>query len=101
MSPADIWAHLEEDTRISGLPGRVQRRILPAGRRDLLLGLESPSRNRMLILRVAASSAEGQPEVPDTRGVVVRRRPLDAADARMEVEIILTDPQHRTSLICW
>ena len=80
MIPDEVWPHLEEDTRISPTPGRVQRRILPGGRRDFLLGLETPSRARMLILRVAAASAEGQPEVPDSRGVMVRTSSLDTGD---------------------
>ena len=94
MIPAEVWPHLEEDTRISPSPGRVQRRILPSGRRDLLLGLETPSRARMLILRVAGSSAEGQPEIPDSRGVVVRTTPLGTSDGRVEVELILRDQRH-------
>ena len=61
MIPSEVWAHLEEDTRVYSVPGRVQRRILQAGRRDFLLGLEIPSRSRMLILRVAAASTEGSP----------------------------------------
>ena len=93
MIPSEVWANLEEDTRVYSTPGRVQRRILPAGRRDFLLGLD-PSRSRMLILRVAAASAEGQPEVPDSRGVVVRARPLGTGDGRVEIELILRDPQH-------
>ena len=95
MNPAGVWAHLEEDTRASGAPGRVQRRILPAGRRDFLLGLEIPSRHRLLILRVGATSAEGQPGVPDSRGVMVRTRALADGGGRVEVELILRDPQHR------
>ncbi len=94
MIPAEVWFHLEEDTRISPSPGRVQRRILPGGRRDFLLGLEIPSRARMLILRVAAASAEGQPEVTDSRGVVVRTSSLGTNDGRLEVELILRDQRH-------
>ena len=95
MNPTEVWAHLEEDTRVSGAPGRVQRRIRPAGRRDFLLGLEVPSRHRLLILRVAAASAEGQPGVPDSRGVMVRTRALADGGGRVEVELILRDQQHR------
>ena len=95
MNPAEVWAHLEEDTRVSVVPGRVQRRIRPAGRRDFLLGLEVPSRHRLLILRVAAASAEDQPGVPDSRGVMVRTRALADGGGRVEVELILRDPQHR------
>ena len=95
MNLAGVWAHLEEDTRISGVPGRVQRRILPGGRRDFFLALEVPSRSRMLILRVAASSAEGQPDVPDSRGVSVQRTTGHPEGGPMEVELVLTDPQHR------
>lgn len=94
MIPTEVWARLEEDIRVSGVAGRVQRRILPAAQRDFLLGLEAPSRHRMLILRVAAASAEGQPEVPDSRGVVVRTRALGDGGERVEVELILQDRQH-------
>ena len=64
---AEVWQRLEEDTRATVPSGRVQRRIEPAGRRDFFLGLEMPSRNRMLILRVSANSVRGQPDVPDSR----------------------------------
>ena len=36
MNLAEVWGHLEEDTRITEASGRVQRRIEPAGRRKLL-----------------------------------------------------------------
>ena len=42
MNLAEVWEHLEEDTRIAGVSGRVQRRIGPTGRRDFFLGLEMP-----------------------------------------------------------
>jgi len=95
LIPAEIWAHLEDDTRVSSALGRIQRRILPTGRRNFLLGIEAPTRSRMLILRVAAASAEGQPEVPDSRGVVVRTRVLDTGVGWVEIELILRDNQHR------
>ena len=94
MNLAEVWEHLEEDTRVAGVSGRVQRRIVPAGRRDFFLGLEMPSRNRMLILRVAAGAVEGQPEVPDSRGLAVRRTPRDVDGEQMEVELALTESQH-------
>ena len=95
MNLAEVWQRLEEDTRISEVSGRVQRRIGPTGRRDFFLGLEMPSRNRMLILRVSAGSAEGQPDVPDSRGLMVRMAPRNAESQETEVELVLTDSQHR------
>ena len=95
MNLAKVWEHLEEDTRIAGVSSRVQRRIRPTGRRDFFLGLEMPSRHRMLILRVAADSVEGQPDLPDSRGVVVRRTPRNVDSDQTEVELVLTDSQHR------
>ena len=95
MNLMEVWQRLEEDTRISEVSGRVQRRIGPTGRRNFFLGLEMPSRNRMLILRVSASSAEGQPDVPASRGLMVRLAPRDAESQEIEVELILTDSQHR------
>ena len=38
MNLAEVWGHLEEDTRITEASGRVQRRIVPAGRRNFFLG---------------------------------------------------------------
>ena len=95
MNLAEVWSHLEADTRIADVPGRVQRRLLPSGRRNMFLGLEIPSRNRMLILRVAANSASGLPELPDSRGLTVRVLPREAEDEGAEVVLALTDSQHR------
>ena len=49
MNLAETWRLLEEDSGIAGVSGRVQRRIMPAGRRNVFLGLEMPAGNRMLI----------------------------------------------------
>ncbi len=94
MNLAEVWERLEEDTRTAGVSGRVQRRIVPAGRRDFFLGLDMPSRNRMLILRVAAGSVEGQPDVEDSRGLTVRTAPRNLDGERTEVELVLTESQH-------
>ena len=94
MNLAEVWERLEEDTRTAGVSGRVQRRIVPAGRRDFFLGLDMPSRNRMLILRVAAGSVEGQPDVADSRGLAVRRTPRNPDGKQAEVELELTESQH-------
>ena len=95
MNLAEVWRHLEEDTRITDAPGRVQRRILPAGRRDFFLGLETPSRHRMLVLRVAASSVEGLPDVPDSRGLNVRLVSREAESDEVEIVLALSESQHR------
>ena len=90
-----MWSQLEADTRISDVPGRVQRRLVPTGRRNVFVGLEIPSRNRMLILRVAANSASALPEVSDSRGLTMRVLPREAEDEEAEVVLALTDSQHR------
>ena len=95
MNLAEVWRSLEEDSRIKEASGRVQRRIVPAGRRDVFLGLEMPARNRMLILRVSANSVEGQPDVPDSRGLRVRVVHREAESKEAEVELVLTDSEHR------
>ena len=95
MNLAEVWGHLEEDTRITDASGRVQRRIVPAGRRNFFLGLEMPARNRMLILRVSGKSADKQPEVPDSRGLTVRVVHREAENNEAEVELVLTDSEHR------
>ena len=95
MNPAEVWRHLEEDTRITDAPGRVQRRILPAGRRNFFLGLETPSRHRMLILRVGADSVRGLPDVPDSRGLNVRVESREAESDEAEVVLALTESQHQ------
>ncbi len=95
MNLTDIWKPLEEDTRVTEGPRRLQRRLLPAGRRDFFLGLEMPSKNRMLILRVSANSVQGQPEVPDSRGLSVRVVPREGEGNEVEVELALTDQDHR------
>ena len=95
MNLVEVWSQLEADTRISDVPGRVQRRLVPTGRRNVFVGLEIPSRNRMLILRVAANSASALPEVPDSRGLTMRVLPREAEDEEAEVVLALTDSQHR------
>lgn len=95
MNLGEVWRHLEEDTRITDAPGRVQRRILPAGRRDFFLGLETPSRHRMLVLRVSSNSVKAQPDVPDSRGLNVRVVSGEAGSDEVEVVLTLTESQHR------
>ena len=95
MNLAGVWRNLEEDTRITDATGRLQRRILPAGRRSFFLGLETPSRNRMLILRVGAGLVEGLPDIPDSRGLSVRFASREAVSDEAEVVLALKDYQHR------
>ena len=94
MNLEEVWRHLEEDTRITDAHGRVQRRILPAGRRNFFLGLETPSRHRMLILRVGANSVQEIPDVPDSRGLNVRVVGRELGTSKVEVVLALTEPQH-------
>ena len=95
MNPSEVWKHLEADTVVTDALDRLQRRIMPAGRRDFFLGLETPSRNRMLILRVSTSSAEGLPAVPDSRGLNVRQMTRLGVTDETEVVLALKDAQHR------
>ncbi len=91
MNLRETWKHLEDDTRVTEGPRRLQRRILPAARRDVFLGLEMPSKRRMLILRVSEDTVDGQPEIPDSRGLVVRMIRRVGENNSVEVELILTD----------
>lgn len=95
MTLEEVWQHLEDDTRGPGASGRAQRRISPSGRRSFFLGLEMPSMNRMLILRVAATSLGGQPEVLDSRGLVVRIALRESNTSEAEVAVVLTDTEQR------
>ncbi len=95
MNLNEIWAKLEEDHSESSGTGRMQRRIIPEHRRDFFLGLELPSRNRMLVLRVSSTSIAGQASVPKSHGVTVRMRDRDTDPPTAEVELVLTDQQHR------
>ncbi len=95
MNLAEVWSHLEEDYRSNPGTGRIQRRIIPGHRRDFFLGLELPSRNRMLILRISPASIAGQTSVPKSHGVKVRMRDRDTQPPTAEVELVLTDSQHR------
>lgn len=95
MNLAETWTRLEEDHRTGAGTGRMQRRITPEGRRDFFLGLELPSRNRMLILRTSPASVGGHGSVPESRGLTVRMRDRDTDPPSAEVELILTDEQHR------
>jgi len=91
----EVWTHLEEDHRSGPGTGRMQRRIMPERRRDFFLGLELPSRNRMLILRTSPASVAGQVPVPESRGLRVRMRDRETDPPTAEVELVLTDQQHR------
>ncbi len=95
MNLTEVWAHLEEDQRAGPGTGRMQRRIMPANRRDFFLGLELPSRNRMLILRASPASVAGQAPVPESRGLRVRMYDRETAPLTAEVELVLTDQQHQ------
>ena len=91
MNLRETWKHLEDETRVTEGPRRLQRRIFPAARRDIFLGLEMPSKKRMLILRVSEDTVEGQPEIPDSRGLVVRLIRRVGENSCVEVELTLTD----------
>ena len=95
MNFAETWGLLEGESGTIGLSGRIQRRIIPEGRRNVFLGLEVPSGNRMLILRVSSKSLLGQSTPPDSRGLTVRTNNSDHQNGSTEVEIVLTDTQHR------
>ena len=95
MNLREVWDRLEEDLRSGQASGRMQRRIMPAGRRDFFLGLELPSRNRMLILRASPASIAGQASVPESRGLTVRLRDRDTEPRTAEVELVLTDQEQR------
>ena len=41
MNLAETWGFLEGDVSTTGRSGRVQRRILPGGRRNVFLALET------------------------------------------------------------
>lgn len=95
MNLTEVWAHLEEDYRAGPGTGRMQRRIMPERRRDFFLGLELPSRNRMLILRASPASVAGQAKVPESRGLRVRIHDRATDPPAAEVELVLTDQQHQ------
>ena len=95
MNLTEVWAHLEEDHRAGSGTGRMQRRIMPEHRRDFFLGLELPSRNRMLILRASPASVADQTKVPESRGLRVRMHDRATDPPTAEVELVLTDQQHQ------
>ena len=91
MNLPEIWGHLEDDYRSGLTTGRLQRRIVPASRRDFFLGLELPARNRMLVFRTSPISIAGAIPVPDSRGLVVRISNRETDPPTAEIELILTD----------
>ena len=96
MNLAETWGLLEGEIGTAGLSGRMQRRILSGGRRNVFLGLEVPSGNRMLVLRVSVDSLRGQPAAPASRGLTVRMKNQESlGGGYAEVEVVLTDVQHR------
>jgi len=95
MNLSEVWARLEDEQRIGLGMGRMQRRIMPELRRDFFLGLELPSRNRMLILRTSPSSVAGHTKVPESRGLKVRIHHRATDPPTAELELVLTDQQHQ------
>lgn len=95
MNLAEVWAHLEDDQRAGPGTGRMQRRIMPEQRRDFFLGLELPSRNRMLILRTVPASVAGQSRVPESHGLKVHIHDRATDPPTAEVELVLTDQRHQ------
>ena len=95
MNLTETWGYLEDDIGTAGVSGRVQRRILPRGRRNVFLALEMPSGNRMLIVRVSSGSLAGVPVPPDSGGLVLRLSHRGDPGAETDVELMLTDGQHR------
>lgn len=95
MNLQEGWERLEEDLRTGAGRGRLQRRIQPEGRRDFFLGLQLPDRHRMLILRADPGDVADQSVVPDSRGLTVRTTISDTGQRIAEVELVLTEPQHR------
>ena len=95
MNLPEVWTQLEEDPLLSANAGRAQRRILPAISWDFFLGLEMPSRRRMLVMRVSSDAVGVSPEVPDSRGLAVRMSPRDTGAVETEIELVLLDNSHR------
>ena len=95
MNLAETWGHLEGDIDAIGCSGRVQRRILPGGRRNVFLALEAPTGNRMLVLRVLSRSLAGSLMPSDSRGLILRLSHRSDGAAETDVELVLTDVQHR------
>lgn len=91
MNLNEVWVRLEEDQRATPETGRMQRRIIPEHPRDFFLGLELPTRNRMLILRVSSASVVEHDKVPDSHGLKVRIFDRDTTPPTSEIALILTD----------
>ena len=95
MSLEKVWQGLEDDTRGPDRSGRAQRRLSPSGRREFFLGLDMQTMNRMLILKVAATSIAEQMETEDTYGLVVRIALRESNTREAEVALVLTDDERR------
>lgn len=95
MNLTQTWRYLEGDINAAGGSGRVQRRILPGGRRNVFLALEAPTGNRMMILRVSSGSLAGARMPSDSRGLMMRLSHRGDGAAETDVELVLTDDQHR------
>ena len=95
MNLLETWGHLEGDIGSPSGSGRMQRRILPGGRRNVFLALEVPSGHRMMILRVSTVSLAGVAMPPESGGLVVRLSHRGDSDVETDIELVLTDAQHR------
>lgn len=86
------WLYLEGDDR-SG-EGRLQRRLVPSSHRSFFLGLELPSRSRMLIFRVSPESASNVTMPPESQGISISITRRDETIPVTEIELVLTNSEH-------
>lgn len=76
MTISELWKSLEAEAATVSSEGYLTRRILPSGKCDLSLAIETPSGIRMLMLRVQRSSSVQNITFPTSGGFKVRKRVL-------------------------
>jgi hypothetical protein len=98
MTPTNsetIWQSLSEEAVRRGAAGIFVQRVFPQSSCDLFLGIEHPSGQRLLIVRVTRNVLPGRDTLPAARGINVRCEalPYDRED-RASVIVALRDPRY-------
>lgn len=83
MKLDEIWPELEREASAGGRDGILRRRILPESDCNLFVGVEHPSRRRLLLVRVNKSVADRLNNLPKSRGctIGVAHLPEDPPDS--------------------
>ncbi|NMG20917.1 PD-(D/E)XK motif protein [Brasilonema bromeliae] len=102
MSIRELWTELEKSIKLGGSEYLV-RRVRPDCACDLRIGVQEPTGNRMLLLKIRRSSASSIVDFPSSEGFEVRRILLPSdGENYVTLQLVLTQNRYAdifTSLV--